>query len=322
MKNLRTYKEIETENLADYGVRSAGSKGRSFPEEEHPFRTAFQRDRDRIIHSHAFRRLEYKTQVFVFHEGDHYRTRLTHTIEVAQIARTIARALRINEDLAEAIALAHDLGHPPFGHTGEEVLHEHMKDLGGFEHNCQSLRIVEQLERRYPNFRGLNLTYEVREGIIKHSSEYDHADVSGYEKDKFPSLEAQIVDIADEIAYNNHDIDDGLTSKMITVDMLSDVELWRNNFEKVKALYPHEDFKVHKSQTIVRIINQQVTNLIDETLKNIEAYNISCAEDVNNCEVELASFSKEIEKKGRKLKKFLMDHLYRHYRVIRMADKA
>src|SRR3989338_5158463 len=204
--------DIEAKRLALYAMHSKDSRGRRYKETEHPFRTAFQRDRDRIIHCNAFRRLEYKTQVFVYHEGDHYRTRLTHTIEVAQISRTIARALGLNEDLSEAIALAHDLGHPPFGHSGETVLNELMKDHGGFEHNAHSLRIVEELEKRYPGFNGLNLTWEVREGIVKHNSEHDRPSLSDeYEKDKQPCLEAQIVDIADEIAYNNHDLDDGLS---------------------------------------------------------------------------------------------------------------
>ena len=322
MHDLKRHGGTESELLAPYGMKSSDSRGRSYPEEEHTFRTAFQRDRDRIIHSSAFRRLEYKTQVFVFHEGDHYRTRLTHSIEVAQIARTIARALGTNEDLSEAIALAHDLGHPPFGHTGENMLDDLMKEFGGFEHNLQSLRILEEIERRYPNFKGLNLTLEVREGIVKHSSEYDHPERSKYEKERFPTLEAQIVDIADEIAYNNHDIDDGLSSKMIELSRLDEVELWKENFEHVKSLYPHASFKVHKSQTIIRIINRQVTDLVDETIVNIEKSGISSADDVRRCDRRLASFSGEMEKKNRELKSFLMENLYQHHRVIRMADKA
>ncbi len=314
--------QLEDRILAPYGMRSKDSRGRRYPESEHPFRTAFQRDRDRIIHCNAFRRLEYKTQVFIYHEGDHYRTRLTHTIEVAQIARTIARALGINEELSEAIALAHDLGHPPFGHTGERVLNELMKDHGGFEHNRQTLRIVEHIERRYPNRRGLNLTWEVREGIAKHSTDYDSPDIEEYEKEKQPTLEAQIVDIADEIAYNNHDLDDGLASRMITPEELNEVELWRINYEKVRAMYPYEDFKIHKYQTIIRIINQQVTDLVNETLRRIQEYGISSVEEVRNCPERLASFSKSMEKKNRELKRFLMENLYTHHRVIRMADKA
>jgi len=228
--------EREAGTLAPYAAMSVATRGRVHPEEEHPFRGPFQRDRDRIIHCHAFRRLEYKTQVFVYHEGDHYRTRLTHTIEVAQISRTIARALGLNEDLSEAIALAHDLGHPPFGHSGEKVLNELMSRDGGFEHNAQSLRIVEELEKRYPGFNGLNLTYETREGIAKHSSEHDRQARGGrYDDGLSPCLEAQIVDIADEIAYNNHDIDDGLSSRMLDLPGLEGVELWRTRMEETQS---------------------------------------------------------------------------------------
>ncbi len=305
-----------------YAMESKDSKGRRYPEKEHPFRSIFQRDRDRIIHCSAFRRLEYKTQVFVYHEGDHYRTRLTHSIEVAQIARTIARALEINEDLAEAVALSHDLGHPPFGHTGEKVLNELMKDYGGFEHNRQSLRIVEHIERRYPNVRGLNLSWEVREGIAKHSTDYDLADVEDYDIGVFPCLEAQIVDLADEIAYNNHDLDDGLASSMLSVDDLKEVSLWNENFERIASVYPDEDFKIHKCQTIVHIINRQVTDLVDNIRANIKFNRIESVDDVRKCGERLASFSKEMEEKNIELKRFLKKNLYEHHRVIRMADKA
>ncbi len=308
--------------IAPYGMKSRDSRGRRYHEKEHPFRTPFQRDRDRIIHCSAFRRLEYKTQVFVYHEGDHYRTRLTHTMEVAQIAQTIARAIGVNEDLTEAIALSHDLGHPPFGHTGEKILDELMKDHGGFEHNKQSLRIVEHIERRYPNMRGLNLSWEVREGIAKHSTDYDSPELAEYERGKHPTLEAQIVDLADEIAYSNHDLDDGISSDMIDIEELNEIDLWRMNFEKVKKMYPHEDFKIHKSQAIIRIINSLVTDLVEETLKNIEEYGISSVEDVRGCDVKLVAFGKEMDKKNRELKKFLKEKLYSHHRVIRMADKA
>ena len=239
MTKMSGYLQHESERLAPYAMKSGDTRGRRYPETEHPFRSPFQRDRDRIIHCHAFRRLEYKTQVFVYHEGDHYRTRLTHSIEVAQIARTIARALDLNEDLAEGIALAHDLGHPPFGHTGEEILNHMMEGHGGFEHNLHSLRIVEHIERRYPHFRGLNLTWEVREGIVKHCSEHDSPDVlKEYLPEKATCLEAQIVDIADEVAYNNHDIDDGIASDMLDLNDLKVVRLWQENLERTAAGLP------------------------------------------------------------------------------------
>ncbi len=309
--------------LAPYAAKSGGTRGRRHAEAEHPFRSPFQRDRDRIIHSNAFRRLEYKTQVFVYHEGDHYRTRLTHTIEVAQISRTIARALGLNEDLSEAIALAHDLGHPPFGHSGEKVLDELMKEHGGFEHNAHSLRIVEELEKRYPGFNGLNLTWEVREGIAKHNSEHDRPGLNPeYKKDESPCLEAQIVDVADEIAYNNHDIDDGLSSEMLTPQALEEVDLYRENFEAVKQKTgDNEDFKVLKCQTVIRIINAQATDLVETVMKAIDEGGINSPEDVR-ARGPIARFSPEMEKKNRQLKRFLIENLYRHHRVIRMADKA
>ncbi|MBI5643694.1 MAG: deoxyguanosinetriphosphate triphosphohydrolase [Deltaproteobacteria bacterium] len=316
------YSELERERLSPYAAKSAETRGRRHEEPEHPFRTPFQRDRDRVIHCNAFRRLEYKTQVFVYHEGDHYRTRLTHTIEVAQISRTIARALGLNEDLSEGIALAHDLGHPPFGHSGETVLNDLMSDHGGFEHNAHSLRIVEELEKRYPNFSGLNLTWEVREGIVKHSSEHDRPGLnSEYEGEKSACLEAQIADIADEIAYNNHDIDDGISSEMIDPSALKGVEIWSEYFEPVKSLYPDADIKVLKYQTIVRIINAQVTDLVSTILKTIDEEGIKSLNDVRS-RSPIASFSAEMEKKNRQLKKFLRENLYRHHRVVRMADKA
>lgn len=323
MPHKTSFAEAEAARLAPYAAKSAFTKGRRFPEQEHPFRTPFQRDRDRIIHSNAFRRLEYKTQVFVYHEGDHYRTRLTHTIEVAQISRTIARALGLNEDLSEAIALAHDLGHPPFGHSGETVLNELMAEHGGFEHNAHSLRIVDELEKRYPGFSGLNLTWEVREGIAKHSSEHDRPGVtSEFESDKSACLEAQIVDLADEIAYNNHDIDDGLSSEMIYPDSLKGIDLWQDNYEDVKARFQDSDLKVLKYQTIIKVINAQVTDLVETILSTIEAEGIRSTEDVRERKKPVARFSAEMEKKNKQLKRFLRENLYKHHRVIRMADKA
>src|SRR5512134_929710 len=225
--------QIEDQNLAPYACRSRSTRGRKHPDEEPEYRTSFQRDRDRILHTTAFRRLEYKTQVFINYEGDYYRTRLTHTLEVAQIGRTLARALGANEDLLEAICLAHDLGHPPFGHSGETVLSRLMQNVGGFDHNKQSMRIVTKLERRYPEFPGLNLTWEVREGIVKHESEYDVADASEYNPDLRGHLEAQIANVADELAYTAHDLDDGLRSGMITPAMLEGIALWEILLESV-----------------------------------------------------------------------------------------
>lgn len=322
MQKKEGYAILEAERLAPYASQSVQTRGRRHPEAEHPFRTPFQRDRDRVIHCAAFRRLEYKTQVFVYHEGDHYRTRLTHTIEVAQISRTIARALGLNEDLAEAIALAHDLGHPPFGHTGEDELNGLMKGHGGFEHNAQSLRIVEELERKYPGFDGLNLTWEVREGIAKHSSEHDRPGLNGeYETGKSACLEAQIVDIADEIAYNNHDIDDGISSEMLEPASLEAVTLWRENFDEVKRRYPEADFKILRSQTVIRIINAQVTDLVDTISHTVSSESIGSVEEVRARAV-IARFSPEMAVKNKELKLFLRANLYRHHRVIRMADKA
>ncbi len=322
MINRQSYIETEAERLAPYAAKSARTRGRCFAEEDHPFRTPFQRDRDRIIHSGAFRRLEYKTQVFVYHEGDHYRTRLTHTIEVAQISRTIARALMLNEDLAEAIALAHDLGHPPFGHSGEKILNDLMKEHGGFEHNAHSLRIVETLERRYPDFDGLNLTFEVREGIAKHRSEHDKPRTDPRYPDESPCLEAQIVDIADEIAYSNHDIDDGLHSEMLSAEDLMEVELWRENFEEIKRTKPGANFKTLKYQSIRRIINQQVTDLVKTIEGVIEAEGILTIEDVRAQRSPIAHFSPSMHEKNKRLKIFLNKNLYKHHRMIRMADKG
>ncbi len=321
MTTRQSYVEIEAERLAPYAAKSARTRGRCFPEEDHPFRTPFQRDRDRIIHSGAFRRLEYKTQVFVYHEGDHYRTRLTHTIEVAQISRTIARALKLNEDLAEAIALAHDLGHPPFGHSGENILNSLMNKHGGFEHNAHSLRIVEKLEHRYPDFDGLNLTFEVREGIAKHRSEHDNPRTDPRYPDKSPCLEAQIVDIADEIAYSNHDIDDGLHSEMLSAEDLTVVELWRENLEAMKT-DSAADFKTLKYQIIRRIINQQVTDLVKTIEEVIEAEGILSIEDVRAQHSPIARFSPSMHEKNKHLKIFLNKNLYKHHRMIRMADKG
>jgi dGTPase len=321
MFKIRTIEELDS-LLAPYAVKSSMTRGRLYREDEHPFRGVFQRDRDRIIHSHAFRRLEYKTQVFIYHEGDHYRTRLTHTLEVSQISRTIARALGLNEDLAEAIALAHDLGHPPFGHVGERALDGLMKDSGGFEHNAHSLKVVTELELRYPEFSGLNLSFEVREGIIKHSSYHDRPGaVEDYGAD-MPTLEAQIVDIADEIAYNNHDMDDGLSSDMIEPDELLQVELWGETFRKIAEDLKGHDFKILKYQTIRQLINIQATDLVENISRTIQEEGISSVEDVRKRSETLARFSPAMQEKNAKLKIFLMDNLYHHDRVLSMASKA
>ncbi len=312
----------ESEWLATYAAKSAHSQGRQYSEEEHPFRTRFQRDRDRIIHSKAFRRLEYKTQVFVYHEGDHFRTRLTHTLEVSQISRSIARMLKLNEELAEAISLAHDLGHPPFGHSGQDVMNELMKGKGGFEHNRHSLRIVTVLERRYPEFPGLNLSYEVLEGISKHFTDYDLPDGKMFHREGQPSLEAQVANLGDEIAYNHHDLDDGLRSGMITLDQLAEVEIFQETFEEVGRDLPTSSVAVQTHQTIRRLINRVVTDLVVQTERNLLNHGVSSLEDVRFAATPLVGFSKEIQVKTTQLKRFLFKNLYRHYRVERMADKA
>ncbi len=315
--------DSEDRCLSPLAARSKHSRGRQYPEPVHEYRTEFQRDRERIIHSRAFRRLEYKTQVFVNHEGDHYRTRLTHSIEVSQIARSIARALRLNEDLAESIALAHDLGHTPFGHTGEHVLDELMAGEGGFEHNRQSLRVVEHLEERYREFPGLNLTWETREGIIKHSTYYDHPEVAGYNPEEMPSLEAQIIDFADEIAYNNHDLDDGLSSKMLDLDEVSSLKIWTMACERAHlGAEGGGDRKLMVSTVIRTMINLLATDFIDTVKKNIEALSVKSYEDVRKCGTKLTGFSSEVEAANRELKQFLGKNLYQHYRVVRMGIKA
>lgn len=323
MKRSREeYEELEKRDLAPYASHSGSSLGREYQEAEHPYRSRFQRDRDRIIHSKAFRRLEYKTQVFVNHEGDHYRTRLTHSLEVAQISRSIARMLCLNEDLAEAIALAHDLGHPPFGHSGQDVMNELMEGHGGFEHNRQSLRIVTLLEQPYAAFPGLNVSYEVLEGISKHFTDYDLPQGRGFSREGEPSLEAQLVNLADEIAYNNHDLDDGLRSQMIQLDQLKEVPIWQENYEKVSDAIGqgHEDLKLRA--TVKELINLLVTDLVEQTEKNIQERKILSVEDVRARGSFLVGFSDKVKKQTVELKRFLFAKLYRHYRVERMAVKA
>lgn len=314
----------ERPDLAGFAARSCRSLGRRYPEEFRDDRPAFERDRDRIIHCAAFRRLEYKTQVFVNHEGDYYRTRLTHSLEVAQIGKACARRLRLNEELTEALALAHDLGHTPFGHTGEEVLNRLMVEHGGFEHNRQSLRVVDELEERYPGFNGLNLSWETREGIIKHKSPYDTpADIlADLMPGTVPTIEAQIINFADEIAYNNHDIDDGLKSGLITIRQLEEVELWREAHEGITARYPDIDPDRDRHQTISALIGLLIKDLCSATLVNIERFRIESLEDLRRVNRQVVAFSPAVAEKNRKLKQFLMGNLYRHYKVERMRVKA
>jgi dGTPase len=315
--------EMEFLLLAPYAMKSRESRGRAFPEEEHPYRTAFQRDRDRIVHTTAFRRLEYKTQVFLISEGDHYRTRLTHTLEVAQIGRTLARALGANEDLTEAICLAHDLGHTPFGHSGEETLHELMEGHGGFDHNRQSLRIVERLEKVHEEYDGLNLTWEVREGIVKHRTEYDKGEFNGYEPDRQPTLEGQIVNLADEIAYNSHDLDDGIRAGLIRPGDLQDLALWREVLASLGLEEtPREIGDLLRRQAVRRLIHLEVTDAVETTARRLQEHGVASPEEVRALPEPVARFSPVLEARNRELKDFLMRRVYRHYRVNRMAAKA
>jgi len=311
----------EFQVLAPYAMKSRESRGRQHPEPEHAYRTAFQRDRDRIIHTTAFRRLEYKTQVFVNYEGDHYRTRLTHTIETAQIARTVARALMLNEDLTEAIALAHDLGHTPFGHAGEAALDDILREHGGFNHNAQSLRQVVELEQRYPGFPGLNLTWEVREGIVKHTTEYDATDARDYEPNRRATLEAQIVNAADEIAYNAHDVDDGLRAGLILPQDLVGIRVWEEACQHAGA-QPATLTEMQRRVVVRELINIEVTDLVNTSGANLTAHDIRSPEQARLHPTNLLTFSPEMAEKNRELRTFLHRHLYRHYRVMRMAVKA
>ena len=311
--------------LAPYAARSTTSPGRGFAESASDTRSEFQRDRDRIIHSTAFRRLEYKTQVFVNHEGDLFRTRLTHSIEVAQIARSLARNLQLNEDLVEAISLAHDLGHTPFGHAGQDALNACMKDYDGFEHNLQSLRVVDKLEQRYGAFDGLNLMFETREGILKHCS-LPHAQQLGdiglrFIEKKQPSLEAQIANLADEIAYNNHDIDDGLRSGLISVEQLQEVALYERHRAEVETLFPGISGRRAINETVRRMINALVVDLIDTSRANIQAAGVKSLDDVRNAP-PLVAFSEGMKQEAQALKRFLRHNLYQHYLVNRMTSKA
>jgi dGTPase len=323
MSIIDDLEKTEEATLASYAMKSGQSRGRKYADPKHPYRTEFQRDRERIIHSTSFRRLEYKTQVFVNHEGDHYRTRLTHTIEVSQIARGIARALRLNEDLAEAISLAHDLGHTPFGHSGETTLNRLMRYHGGFEHNRQGLRVVEILERRYPEFPGLNLTFELREGILKHETIYDNPGSTGQLfPNERPTLECQIVNIADEIAYTCHDVDDGLYSGLIAAGDLCQIEIWRKFHDQLTSQYPNLDNSYYRYQMVKLLVNDMVTDTINASRKAIEAANPRSVDDVRKLSENLICRSPEMIEKETSLKQFLYDNMYRHYRLVRMAEKA
>lgn len=327
---------VRPDGLAPYASKPEESRGRLHPEPEHPTRSAFQRDRDRIIHSTAFRRLTHKTQVFVYHEGDHYRTRLTHSLEVAQIARTISRALGLDEDLAETLALAHDLGHTPFGHAGEEALNAEMARFGGFSHNDQTLRILTRLERRYAEFDGLNLTWESLEGTVKHNgplrgagiersvpptiAEYDSCHPLALET--FPSAEAQVAALADDIAYNNHDIDDGLRAGLFAVADLADVPLVGPVFHGVASRYPgiEEPRLIHES--IRRLIDRMVGDLIGETCGRLADSALGSVDEVRALNAPIVDFSDEMRRNDRALKEFLFERMYRHHRVKRMSSKA
>lgn len=313
--------EIEDKSLAPYGMRSRDSKGRAYLDSEPEYRTSFQRDRDRILHTTAFRRLEYKTQVFINFEGDYFRTRLTHTLEVAQIGRTIARALGCNEDLVESICLAHDLGHSPFGHSGEIALSRLMKDFGGFDHNRQSLRIVTELEQRYPEFPGLNLTWEVREGMVKHESEYDISDARDFSPELRGNLETQIANVADELAYTTHDLDDGLRSGMITPQMLDGYALWEILRETFNWRGPILD-DMERHRMIRHLVGIMVTDMIEGTDNRLKESKIKSALDIQKLKHNVIGYSEDMQRRNRELKDFLYKNLYRHYRVARMQIKA
>jgi len=315
--------EQETNNLANYACLSANSKGRQFSEEEAPFRTCFQRDRDRILHSIAFRRLEYKTQVFINYEGDHYRTRLTHTLEVTQIGRSLALAMGANIDLTEAICLVHDIGHPPFGHAGEHILDQLMQGHGGFEHNRQSFRVVTQLENKYPDFTGLNLTFETLEGILKHETDYDYPDKLFLDPSLRGHIEAQITNQSDGLAYTAHDLDDGLRSGMITPTLLKDVKLWQLTTDGIlpeSGCSQLTDLQRHR--IIRKLIGYEIQSLMRSTEKNLISNNIQSVDDLRRLSYNVVAFEEPLKTYNQELKSFLYENLYCHYRVMRMTFKA
>ncbi|MBD3403496.1 deoxyguanosinetriphosphate triphosphohydrolase [candidate division GN15 bacterium] len=309
----------ERDVLAGYAALAAESRGRVYQQEEHPLRTAFQRDRDRIIHSAAFRRMEYKTQVFLPHEGDHYRTRLTHTIEVAQIARTLARCLGVNEDLTEAVALAHDLGHTPFGHAGEDVLDELLADRGGFNHNRQSLRVIDKLEQRYPEFRGLNLSYEVREGIAKHETT-TVITTDEFHPDERPTLEAALVDVADEIAYNAADTDDGINAGLIGFDEVARLEIMASHRSRQRLEIMTTDQRRYALARI--LVNRMATDLLEETGRRLASAKIKTPADVRRAGEKLVGYSESMTERVAELKTFLMNQVYRHEHLTDMSSRA
>lgn len=308
--------------LAPFAMRSRDSRGRKFAELPHQFRSVYQRDRERIIHCSSFRRLMGKTQVLVGQINDHHRTRLTHTLEVAQISRTVARRLRINEDLVEAIALSHDLGHPPFGHAGEKTLADCLRDHGGFDHNLYGLRRVDLLEERYPEFPGLNLSWEVREAFVHHSKHRDCAECRDFLRVGSPLVEAQVVDACDSLAYDTHDTDDALGIGLIAISDLNDVRLWRNAAEPVRRQYPDLQGDAFRTAVIRELIARQVLDLIEETAKRLQALRIRTIADVRDCQEPLAGFSPELLAFKAELELFLHERVYRHERVLRMANNG
>ncbi len=314
----------EERELAAYAMPSCRSRGRVYPVAEHPYRTAYQRDRDRIIHTTAFRRLQYKTQVFVYNEGDHYRNRLTHTVEVAQIGRTLARTLSCNEDLTEAICLAHDLGHPPFGHTGEETLDELMQGHGGYDHQKQTYRIITRLERRYPEHPGLNLTYEVREGVVKHDTDYDIVDAEDYNPDEKGTLECQVSNLADEIAYNTSDSDDGLRAGILNPGAFLELAISRRVLDSLGESANAIDLTqpLDRYRFIRRMVGIEVNDAIRATTANLRAAGVGSIVDLRAQTTNAAAYSDELAEENRELKRFLYERFYRHYRVARMAAKA
>lgn len=318
----RQYQEsLEEKFLAPYAIHSKHSKGRKYLETEPDYRTCFQRDRDRVLHTTSFRRLEYKTQVFINYEGDYYRTRLTHTLEVAQIGRTIARALGASEDLVEVICMAHDMGHPPFGHSGEATLNYLMKDHGGFNHNHHSYRIVTEIERRYPDFPGLNLSWEVLEGIVKHETVYDKTDALEYDPHLRGHLEAQITNVADELAYTCHDLDDGLRSGIITPEILQGIELWE--IVSKKHLHNACDLEDLTRHMIIReLTGFQVTSMINSSFDRIQASQVKNSKELQSLEYNVVGFDEEMSKRNQILREFLLKNMYHQYRVVRMHKKA
>ncbi|HEX8296928.1 MAG TPA: deoxyguanosinetriphosphate triphosphohydrolase [Chthoniobacteraceae bacterium] len=321
MRTRADKERLEAELLAPFAQRAEDSAGRKYPEPAHPHRTEYERDRARVIHSRAFRRLEYKTQVFLNGTGDHLRTRLTHTMEVASISRTIASALGLNEDLTEAIALAHDLGHSPFGHSGEELLDELMRNDGGFDHNRQSVRVVELIEQKYPKFPGLNLSFEVIEGLKKHAKFYDPPETPGG-KYSSPSLEAQIANLADEITYYSHDLDDGLDFHLITVEQLGELEVWQRDYDEVRAHFPKLKGRQLHSYVIRCIIDRQVQDVISTSDELITAAGVNSADEVRQQKKPLIRYSLSLLNANKALRKFLYKNLYYHPRVAGANERA